>query len=316
MRPRVRRLAGLAVLIASTALVPACAAGQVDGPTTLHVASGTGQAVALLAEPDGSVLFAERLTGDVRRLLADGSVAPGVVAHVDVVGTRSDQRGLLGLTRGADGSLYAAWVRPVDRRLVVGRLDGPTPTLVWRGPVTSDLANGGHLAAAPDGRLVIGVGDLQQDRALAADPTVPNRKLLALEPDGAPDQRPEVLSSGWNNPFAFTFTPGGRLWVADNTPGDEPERIGRGDRPASEATDLPTAALGEAAPSALVALGDGLLGRCGYLSGRLDEVAVSGDAAHLTGRVLGAPCATGAARRPDGRLVLAAADELVVVDPG
>ncbi len=263
--------------------------------------------VALLAEPDGSLLYAERLTGDVRRLLPTGTVDPDVVAHVDVIGADTDQRGLVGLTRSPDGTLVGAWVRPDDGRLVVGTLDDRAPRLIWIGPQSSDLADGGHLATDPDGRIVIGIGDLQQDPALADVPTVPNRKLLALDPLGAPDQLPQVLSTGWNNPFAFTFATDGVLWVADNTPGDRPERIGRGDRPAAEATDLDTADDGEAAPSALVAIGPGRLGRCGYLAGRLDEVevdAATGEA-RLTGTTLANACSTGAAVLTDGRIVTA-----------
>jgi hypothetical protein len=151
----------------------------------------------------------------------------------------------------------------------------PDPArLVWRGPQTSRLANGGHIVFAPDGRLVIGIGDLQ-DRARVADPDRPNGKLLSLDPDGAADQTPRVLSTGWNNPFAFTYTAAGDLWVADNTGRTGHERIARGDR-RGRPTHV-TRLRGTRAPSGLAAYGDGDLALCGYVSGRLDHFEIRND---------------------------------------
>ena len=317
-RPASRRsrIAGFGAVAAIGLLLAAGCTGDDGGEgaarRTQTATVAASNPVALLAEPDGSLLYAERLTGDVRRVDADGSLDGLPVAHVDVVGAESDQRGLLGLTRASGGGLYAAWVRASDSRLVVGRIDAPTPEIVWEGPISSDLANGGHLATAPDGRLVIGIGDLQQDRELANDSGVPNRKMLSLDPAGAASQTAEILSTGWNNPFAFTYDDAGVLWVADNTPGDQPERIGRGDRPAAEATDLDTETDGEAAAAALVALGSGRLGRCGFLSGRVDVVDVSDDQPRITDTGLAEPCRTGAAVLSDGRIVTATLDSLVV----
>ena len=300
-------------LLAVAGFTVAAACGSAGGgPLEASATVAADHPVALVAEPDGSVLYAERLTGEVRRFRADAGLDPEPVARVDTVGSESDQRGLVGLARTEGGALYATWVRPTDGRLVVGRVDGSAPVVVWEGPVSSDLANGGSLAVAPEGRLVIGIGDLQQDRALADDPDVPNRKVLSLDPAGPPSQSPVALSTGWNNPFALTFDDQDVLWVADNSPGDQPERIGRGDRPADAATDLDTASDGEAAPSALVAMGGGHLGRCGYLTGRLDAVDVRGDEPRLEGLVLAEPCRTGAALLPDGRVVTATDDSLVL----
>lgn len=270
--------------------------------------------VALVAEADGSLLYAERLTGRVRRVDPDGHLVADAVVAVPVVGALDDQRGLLGLVRDRTGRLFAAWTRPVDGRLVVGEV-GPGPArLVWVGPVSAALANGGHLALDADDRLLIGVGDLLADRSLVDDPRAPNRKVLALDPDGAADQVPVVVSSGWNNPFAVTVDAAGIPWVADNTGGDGPERVGRGDRPAGEATSLGDLGAGAAAiaPSALVALSPTRLAMCGYLSGRVDEVRIVDGRAEPTGVVLAEPCGVGLARLADGRLVLATATALLV----
>lgn len=217
--------------------------------------------VALAASDAGDLLVGERRTGVVRTVSRRGE--PGEpVARLDVVAGDDDQRGLLGLVVDG-GRIFAAWTRASDAHLVVAEITDGTERLVWLGPPSSRLANGGHLEVLPDGRLLVGIGDLQQpDRV--EDPDTPHGKLLALDPAGGPEQRPVALSGGWNNPFAFVVTSDGAIWVADNAPGDAPERLGRGDLDA-ERTALP----GKRAPAALVELEPGLLGLCGYLDGEL-----------------------------------------------
>ena len=256
------------------------------------------------------VYFGERLTGRIRHVLADGRLAEDAVAIVPVIGSTGDQRGLLGLARTPGGRIFAAGVRPGDRRLVVVEVGPVAPLrLVWVGPVTAERANGGALAFASDGSLLVGIGDLLADPALAGDSAVPNRKILALDVDAAPDQQPRVMSAGWNNPYAITVDAHGVPWVADNAGGRERERMGRADRPATEARPLGRA--GETrAPSALVSLGRNRFGVCGYVSRRVDEVRVVNGTASVTGRVLARPCAEGATRLADGRLVTATENAL------
>ena len=323
-RRRGRRRCGRAlVAVVAVALVaPACGGGDEAGaPATTTVPVG-GEAVALVAdaaepvsplvEADGAVLYAERRTGRVRRVDPDGRLDPEPVAEVAVVAGDGDQRGLLGLARLPDGALVVAATRAADGRLVVEQV-APERRLVWEGPSSADLANGGHLAVAADGSLLLGVGDLQEDRALADDPDVANRKVLALDPAGPPDQEPEVLSTGWNNPFALAVAADGTPWVADNSPGpDEPERVGRADRPAADAAALEVGDGGQVAPSGLADLDDGRLALCGYLAGAVLELAVEGGTAEPTGRVLARPCATGVAVLADGRLVTTTLDAVWV----
>ena len=254
--------------------------------------------------------FGERLTGRIRRVLPSGRLVAEPVVTIPVVGSISDQRGLLGFARTPGGRMFAAGVRPGDQRLVVFEVFAGAPLrLVWVGPVTADRANGGALAVARDGSLLIGIGDLLASPALADDASVPNRKMLALDVDGSADQQPRVLSRGWNNPYAITVDAAGVPWVADNAGGRDRERIGRADRPAADARPLGKA--GETrAPSALVSLGRNRLGVCGFVSRRVDEVRVVNGAAALTGRVVAKPCAEGATRFPDGRLVTATEDAI------
>ncbi|MEJ7585262.1 MAG: PQQ-dependent sugar dehydrogenase, partial [Acidimicrobiales bacterium] len=236
-------------------------------------------------------------------------LVPEPVARVDVV-SEPGQRGLLGVAVDAQDNTYAAWTRADDGRLVVGQVAPGTMRLLWLGPPSTDLANGGHLVVGPDGRLVVGIGDLQ-DRARLDDPDAPNGKILSLDPAGRPDQRPRSLSSGWNNPFAFTFLPDGSLWVADNAPGEAPERIGRGDGDGRPRLPLPA----KRAPSVLVALGPGRLGLCGFLDGVLREVLVDRDQAEDPGPPVVGSCSVSAARLADGRLALAGEESITSFEP-
>jgi hypothetical protein len=212
------------------------------------------------------------------------------------------QRGLLGLAVDAQGRTFAAWTRP-DRRLVVGQVAPGPERLVWIGPTTTRLANGGHLVPAKDGGLIIGIGDLQA-RARVADPDAPNGKILHLDPDGATDQQPTTISSGWNNPFAFTLTPSGALWVADNTGTSGFERLARGDvagRPTSV-----TRLRGTNAPSGLAAIDDGHLAMCGFVSRRLDVYDVTRPGrARRAANPRGTNCSIGVVRLADGALAYA-----------
>lgn len=312
MRPvrrwsRRRRVGVLAVV----AVAAAGCGGQDDSPTPAPDADGrlgTQRDVvsALLALPDGGLMFAERTTGRIQRLDAEGAPQE-TVATVAV--SSEGQRGLLGLARDDRGRLYAAWTDP-DARLVVGRVL-PDRRLVWRGPAASELGVGGRLVFAPDGRLVIGVGDLEQ-RDRVDDPRAPNGKLLALDVDAPPDQRPRVLSGGWTNPFAFAFTPSGDLWVADNAIGRDKERLARGDMgTAANVTDLPSVT----APSGLAALSDRELLLCGYVSRELTVYEIGADGtARRTGPPVARDCALGVIRLRDGRLAYARPDSVAIID--
>jgi hypothetical protein len=214
---------------------------------------------ALEALPDGGFLFAERATGRIRAVTDSGKLRETPVARVAV---RADgQRGLLGLARVSGGDVFAAWVDPAGS-LLVGRVAPGPLHVIWRGPATRRQSNGGRIAATPDGRLIVGVGDLL-DRELVTDPRTPNGKLLLLDPAGEESQTPDVHSSGWNNPFAFDVDADGTVWIADNAPGSEPERLARVS-PAGVVTvlaQLPP----RTAPSGLARVPGGLL-VCGFRS--------------------------------------------------
>ena len=285
----------LGLLGVAGAVVASC--GGEERPERLAL---TEQVSDVEATADGGVILAERSTGRLLTVDVDGRKEE--LARVPVV-AEPGQRGLLGVV--TDGrATYAAYTRAGDGRLVVADVAAGGVRVVWLGPASADAANGGRLALVEEG-LVIGVGDLTEPD-LVADPGAPNGKLLLLDPSGPPQQVPEVVSSGWNNPFAFTAVDDGSIRVADNAPGDLPERLARGDagRPV-EVVELE----GTAAPAGVVADGDDLL-VCGYVSEELRR--------YRPGRsdyeVVSEGCRYDVASLSDGRLALADDRGIVVID--
>lgn len=324
------------VSLLAAVLVFGCSNGSTDpggtdvtGATSLRdsdadVVVEASQPAALATAPSGALLVGERLTGRVLAVpeLFDGAT-PVFVTSVGVTGNDQDQRGLLGLAVDGDGRVFASYTRAADKRLVVAEIaaasaDGSVAAsgpgerrVVWEGPESAERANGGHIAFDPDGRLIIGVGDLL-DSGRVDDPDAPNGKMLALRPEGSAEQRPVVLSAGWNNPFAFVFDGDGALWVADNAGPSGSERIGRGDVPGAPLKELRPAD-DQMAPSGLVVLSDGSLGVCGFLSGDVERVRLDGDRAVPTSEVAAEPCRLGAVALEGGRLVLAESSGVLVV---
>lgn len=276
--------------------------------------------VAPVALPLGGFVYAERTTGQI--VAVDSTTVPERSQIPDQLAT-DGQRGLLGLavrqvaiavdidatgdvaSRSAGTEVYASWTRASDGRLVVGRVVGDRPGLVWEGPVSTDVANGGSLAFR-GGELLIGVGELQ-DPVAVSDPTSPNGKILALDPDGDRDQVPTVVVAGFHNPFALTVVDG-EIWVADNAPGDAAETLWRiGADGEAQTTGLG----GKRAPSGLaVASGPELL-LCGFVSQGVERIAVPDSGLDAPdGRIDDLPCATGITVLADGSIVTATADAL------
>lgn len=261
---------------------------------------------AMAALPDGGLLYAERRGGRVIRVRPDGSTS--TVAGPLALATEG-QRGLLGLAVDDAGRWFAAWVDP-SGLLLVGRVDLDPIRLVWRGPVAADLANGGRLALDPDGALLIGIGELQEPE-LVGDPETPHGKLLRLDPGGPDTQAPEAIAAGWHNPFAFAFASGGELWVADNAPGEQPERLARADLgEPTHVLRLPP----HTVPTGLAVLPDGDLVLCGLGTGVLQRYAIgAGGRLAPVGLPLAGDCALGVIVLADGRLAYATEREIRVL---
>jgi hypothetical protein len=317
-----RVIAVVVVMVVLTALIvaavmPALLALRDDGVDGSVVVAEADFPVAIVEVDEGGFAYAERRTGRVRLVRGDGELDPEPVATLDV--TAEGQRGLLGLARveGDEPRLFAAWTRAEDGRLVVGQVFPGEPRVIWEGPESVEQGNGGHLGVSPLGELVIGIGDAGATD-LIDDPDAPNGKLLALDPDGEVGQTPEVLSSGWRNPFAFAYDEDGRLWVADNAPPGGVERIGLGDK-----EDAPVIELTEKlAPSAMVVLFDGDLGVCGFLDGQMRQVAVNrgggpgtDPTAELKEDIVVEPCTLAATQLSDESTLFATETEIRREDP-
>jgi hypothetical protein len=267
--------------------------------------------VIALRSPSGdtaSVEWIERRTGRIQRLALTGRADAGAagdaietIATIEV-GTDGEQRGLLGHTE-IDGVRYVAYTEPEDNRLVVAALvDGAVDRIVWDAGGTAGGAVGGHLDVL-DGHLVLGIGQLT-DWAKANG----SGAMVRLDPAGPSDQEPEILSTGYTNPFAFS-TDQGRLWVADNAVGDDVEHIGRGDL--ADRDDHTTTGVAPRAPSAVVPLTDGRLGICGFLDGQLLTWSTEDPSGY--GDALG-PCLTGATALADGTIVTATDTAIVRIE--
>ena len=275
--------------------------------------SQPGDLIALrAADTDLTVVeWIDRRAGTIRSVDLDDPDELIVLASIDV-GTSGEQRGLLGHTV-IDGTRYAAWTDPDTDHLLVGALTAATPAgvdrIVWDAGGTAGGAVGGHLDATADGRIVLGIGQLTdwaKNHGSGA--------MLQLDPLGAPDQEPVVLSDGYINPFAFAVV-GDRLWVADNAVGDDTERTGFvGLAAGSERTDradLDATGSAPRAPSAIVVLPDGAIAVCGFLDAQLRRWTPDPPG---YGEELG-PCLTGAVVLSDGTIVTATADGLTALTP-
>jgi hypothetical protein len=260
---------------------------------------------ALVALPDGGLLYGELRTGRIRWVNGSGRLIGAPVARVPV--STNGQRGLLGLAVDASGGIYAAWTRP-DGRITVGRVRPGALRTVWEGPPSAQIANGGRLTFSPHGALVTGIGETEHPWA---GPDL-DGAIFELDPQGPPDQTPRVVSTGWHNPFAMAFTPGGDLWVADNAPGEREERLTRGDLQNAPVTVLPP----HTVPSGLAALSERDLVVCGYRSRTLQRYRISlTGPAEPVGSPLARDCALGVVVLADGGLAYATEDAIRFTAP-
>lgn len=276
------------------------AIGCVDAskqPVTSDLVTGV-RAVSLAPGADGSLLWAERTSGRIMRW-TDGATTEVATVKVSTEG----QRGLLGIAE-IDGRVYAAWSDP-DEQMVVAEV-APERRLVWSGFTTKKGANGGRLLATADGDLLIGVGTLLNS-SLADDPATINGKLLQLDPLGPPEQEPLVISSGWNNPFAFAFADQ-RLWVADNHPSEGEERLTWSEGDAPPVTVLPA----DSAPTGIGSIA-GRLYVCGYNTRSLYRYNMSETGRAIRAGTVATDCRYDVVGLGD-RLVYASPDAIRVID--
>ena len=230
---------------ASLFAVRAQAASVPEGFSDRLIAQGITSPTALTVLPDGRVLVAQQ-NGEILLIKDDRPDADTFwkVPNVD----STFERGCMGIVPDPSFRsnhylyLYCSIISADDSEvsnnkvLRVTEADGKVVSgsvleLLSLPPVTSIFHMGGALRFAPDGSLLLAVGNQEDEpeppeTATSQDLTSPFGKMLRIRADGSvPDDNPfrdrsgaygPIWSYGYRNPFAFDIQPGtGRVFVGD-----------------------------------------------------------------------------------------------------
>lgn len=251
--------------------------GAIDLSAPETVTTGLEAPWGLAFLPGGDALVAERDSGKIVRVRAEGGGKQGVYALDDVVA--SGEGGLLGLAvspeYATDQMVYAYYTAADENRIVKFRLDGGKPEVVFDGIAKNTYHNGGRIAFGPDGLLYVGTGDAG-DTSSSQDADSVNGKILRLTPDGDPAPgNPEngspVYSLGHRNVQGLAWDSEDRLYASEFgqneldelnriEPGRNygwPEVEGEGDTDGGKFTNpLQTWSTDDASPSGIAIAGD------------------------------------------------------------
>jgi aldose sugar dehydrogenase len=213
-----------------------------EGFTSSTVVSGLSAPTDFRFLPDGRILIAEK-GGAIEVASSDGQLQDSPLITVPVATVAA--QGLNGIAvdpnYAKNGYIYASYVGTdsleqlsrftvTDPTADVLTIDPDSEVVLVQGdqPATLDHQGGG-LAFGPDGKLYWSVGDnvccSVVDGSNAQDLSNIYGKVLRLNPDGsaprgnpypnAPGAGPLIYATGFRNPFRLTFTPNGKLLVAD-----------------------------------------------------------------------------------------------------
>ena len=194
------------------------------------VASGLEYPVDFRFLPDGRILVAER-TGAIK-IIDNGTVLAQPLITLPVNSVL--ERGLSGIAVdpqfSQNGFIYVAYTTAeihdrLSRLTVVGDTTALSTEKVLfdTGEEVALYHHGGGLAFGPDGKLYWGKGD-NLVSANGQDLTNVYGKILRINPDGTvPSDNPNlgvgtnplIWAYGLRNPFRMSFTPDGKLLVAD-----------------------------------------------------------------------------------------------------
>ncbi len=232
-----RVLVALALVLGSmVATTSTAGAAPVPAGFTDTTISGLRAPTSMAMLPDGRVVVAEQ-TGAVRVVKGGGLLAPPFVTlNVDPTG----ERGLIGVAVDpgfpARPFIYVHYTVPgspahnrVSRFTAAGDVAAPGSEHVVLDlpPLTAATNhNGGAIHFAPDGTLLVGVGE-NANAPRAQQLTNPFGKILRVDPTSGlapssnpfvnlPGADPRIWAYGLRNPFTFAFQPGtGRLYIND-----------------------------------------------------------------------------------------------------
>ncbi|MBC8063810.1 MAG: PQQ-dependent sugar dehydrogenase, partial [Chlorobia bacterium] len=235
-----RCVRSLALLMAALSI--SCGGGGGGGGSTGTLAAqvvvgNLSVPTALRFTPDGDIIFTEKATGNVRKVV-NGTVLPNPIFSVSV---ESDgERGLLGLAIDpnyqANNFVYVFYTKASGTENEVVRFtdngSGPNPTVIVPGLPASANHNGGRLEFGPDGKLYVTLGDVQNASNSQSDST-PAGKVLRYNANGSiPGDNPipgnPLFSKGHRNCFGLAIDQvSGRVFVSENGPDcdDEVNRL-------------------------------------------------------------------------------------------
>ncbi|MFP2911634.1 PQQ-dependent sugar dehydrogenase [Pyxidicoccus sp. 3LFB2] len=217
-----------------------------------EVASGFDKPWAIAFLPDRRMLVTEKHNGALFIVTPDGKKSPAVAGLPRVDGR--GQGGLLDVELGPDYAqsrlIYWTYYEPREggNGLAVARaklVDGPKPRVddvkvIFRMQPTleSTLHAGGRLVFAPDGKLLVMLGErsILPGRVQARDLKSHFGKIVRINPDGSvpkdnpfigrKEARPEIWSLGHRNILSAALDAQKRLWIVEMGPrgGDELNR--------------------------------------------------------------------------------------------
>lgn len=184
--------------------------------------------VGMVFAPDGRLFYNEKVTGNVRVILPDGTrqLEPVITLPTEA----SQERGMLGIALSpnfeTDNTIFVVHTVPGDARnfpanrllrIVIDENNrGRSSQELLRVPIETGqlLHNGGNVHFDDDGYLYLSLGDYG-DAAFSQDLDTPqgaiHRFMVTEEglsiPDDNPFENNSIYAYGFRNPFDFTFDP-------------------------------------------------------------------------------------------------------------
>lgn len=234
-------------LIAFGCTASSSAQNAVPAVSLVPVATGLANPWALAFLPDGQFLVTER-PGRMRVVSATGQVGPALAGVPPVAA--GGQGGLLDVVTDADFArnrrIYFCFSEPaasgagnstaVARATLaadVRSLQDVRVVFSQRPKVESALHFGCRIVQAPDGNLLVALGERYHRKDDAQKLDNHHGKVVRITPDGAvppgnpfasqSGALPEIWSYGHRNPQGATLGPDGKLWMHEHGPqgGDE-----------------------------------------------------------------------------------------------
>jgi glucose/arabinose dehydrogenase len=203
------------------------------GVRLVEVATGLDRPLGMAFAPNDPAkrLFVAEKTGKIR-VLANGRLVAEPFLDLSSRVSRGSEQGLLGLAFHPDytknGRLFVNYTdRDGDTRVVEIAVTDPAASsatiarerelLHVKQPYSNH--NGGNLVVAPDGALLIGLGDGGSGGDPHGNSQNPGSllgKMLRLDPDAPGDPHATILAKGLRNPWRYAIDhASGDLYIAD-----------------------------------------------------------------------------------------------------